>query len=139
MIRPATKAIEAAFKECGVKHKILEVEDASVVEAGFRSESFAYEISFFSPDDETDVSVFVQLLHIPEAKRQAILPVLNQIHSEYRYFTFFMDEDGNVVAQFTFPVTTPMDSVGKLAVEMSVRSEIIFKEVYPKLMKVVWG
>ena len=51
MIRPATKAIEAAFKACDIKHKIVEFEDASAVETGVRTESFVYKISFFSSDD----------------------------------------------------------------------------------------
>jgi len=139
VIRPATKAIETAFKAHEVKFNIHEIEDLSAVETGFSFETFSYKIIFMSQSDDTDVHVASELLRVPEEKRQAILPVLNKINSRVRYLSFNMDEDGDVHAQFDFPVSTPMDALGEMAFEIFIRSANIFKEIYPQLMKVVWG
>ena len=139
MIRPATKAIEAAFKAHDVKFNIHEFEDSSAVETGFGFETFSYTIIFFSYNDDMNVHVASELLRVPEEKRQDILPVLNKINSRGRYFSFSIDEDGDVYAQFDFPINTPIDALGEMAFEIFMRSANIFEDVYPQLMKVVWG
>lgn len=140
MIYKATKAIEAKLKEKDMKCTIKETDETSAVRAGVGADNFSYELLFISSDDDSDVAVRAfDLLRIPENKRESILPAINQLNRRFRFYKFSMDDDGDIRAEYDFPLRTPMDQVGEFAYELLVRSMDIFDKAYSDLMKAIWA
>lgn len=138
MIYNATKVIDEAFKQAGIKYRVEEGKTTSRVVAGFTPKNgSAIRVNFISSDDDNDVSVrVIAIVSATDDKREAILNVANECNAAYRYCKFVVDDDNDVNAEFDFPVRT--QNVGPVAVEIFIRFMKIIEEVYPKFMKTLW-
>lgn len=138
MIHPATYAIQKVFDEKGVKFRVSEIREASVVEAGFSIDNGPnVTVRFISRDDDNDVAIrALQLIKVTEDKRSNILSALNQLNNKFRYMKFTLNDDGSVNAENDLYLCT--ENVGEVCFEMFARSMHILKEAYPILMRALW-
>lgn len=139
MIHQATKEIAAAFDEKDIRYSIEEYGENSCVKARWSGDKIpSQEIYFISDDDRNDVKVRVfAICSVPENKIAAMLRTINEIHTEYRFMKLTLDNDGDVNAEYDFPMYNT--AVGESAAEIFVRFVDILDEVYPKLMKTLYA
>lgn len=135
MIRPASLAIEQAFKEREINYRITEISESSVVEAGFTLEEGAsFLVRFVSRDGDNDVGIRVfDLVKVKDGQQDIALQVLNQLNREYRFVRFYLHSSGSVHAASDLYVCT--DNVGEMAVEAFARFRQVIKKAYPVLVK----
>ncbi len=138
MIRPATYAIQQSFDEKGIKYRVTEVEESSVVEAAFGIDNGpSVTVRFISRDDDNDVAIRIfDLIKVTEDKRSNVLTAINQINNQYRYLKFVINDKGGVNAENDLYMRT--DNVGEICVEMFIRCMQILKKAYPILMHAIW-
>lgn len=142
MVFKATKLIEAAFKEEGLKFAVEEEEKRSYVTAGFNIKSGPnVRMLFISRDDDNDVSLrlFGILSGVDESKEADILKVVNECNCTYRFLKFTIDSDRDVNVECDLPERTPDAGVGPMCAEYFIRTMKILDEVYPKFMKALWA
>lgn len=141
MIYKATKAIDAAFKENGLKHKVNEQPSFSAVEAGFSGDNCTFTVHFVSQDDDCDVKVLTQdFAKFPGNKLTAGYEIINSLNKKYRYAKFVLDpSDGGVHAEYDFPVKLNIPTVKEVAVEIALRFMKIIDDAYPEIMKAIWS
>ena len=138
MIYNATKLIDEAFKQAGIKYRVEDGEKTSRVVAGFTPKNgSAVRVNFISSDDDNDVAVrAIAIVSATDDKRDAMLRIVNECNAQFRYCKFVVDDDNDVNAEFDFPVRT--QNVGPMAVEIFIRFMKIIEEVYPRFMKALW-
>ena len=142
MIYKASRLIVEEFDRNDIKYggKIQEYDDSSLVEAGFRIDNGPLVMAhFFSSDDDNDVAVRVfGIINVKEEKRQQMLQQINDANRKMRYIKFLLDEDGDLNAEYDFPVKLADEQVGEVAVEIFVRLMKILDDVYPDFMRAMW-
>lgn len=142
MIYKASRLIVEEFDRNDIKYggKIQEYDDSSLVEAGFRIDNGPFVIArFISRDDDNDVAVRVfAIISVNEEKRQQVLQEVNAVNCKVRHIKFLLDEDGDLNAEYDFPVNLADEQVGKVAVEMFARLMHILNDLYPDSMRAMW-
>ncbi len=93
---------------------------------------------FVNPEG-TNLAVRIwSIAKVPEPEKiPAVLTILNTQNLHYRWYRFALDEDNEITAN-TDAVVTP-DTAGAVAHELIVRGVRIVEEIYPFLMKAIWG
>ena len=98
----------------------------------------SYRIRFISRDDDNDVAVRVfELISVEESRQSKILPVINELNSDYRFFKFILDKDGDVNVEYDYFLDCPNPAAS--ARELVIRISNIVDEAYPKLMRALWA
>lgn len=98
----------------------------------------SYKIRFISRDDDNDVAVRVySLINVDEPRRIKMLPLLNDLNCKYRYVKFVLDKDGDVNLEYDYPIHCPNPAAS--AGEIAVRFAKIIDDIYPELMRALWG
>jgi len=94
-----------------------------------------------STDDNNDVGVriFSLVTQVQKEKRMAVLKACNRLNASYRFITFELDRDNDVCAAFDFPAATSDESLGHSVMEILTRVVGILEDVYPLLMKAMYG
>lgn len=135
----ATKLISDKFTERGLKFRVEDGSDRSVLRAGFSGDNFSsIEAVYISTDNDNDVAFRIwRIVRVPEGKRAQLLNAVNEMNRKYRYLKFVLDGDGDINAEFDFPVKCEM--VGDIAVELASRAVNILDEAYPVFMKELWS
>lgn len=138
MIHVATRAIQETFEEKGVKFRVKEVGDSSVVEAGFSIDNGpSVVVRFISPDDDNDVAIRIfELISVTEDKRANVQAALNKLNHKYRYLKFVMDDDGDVNVENDLCLCT--SNVGPVCFEIFARAMQILDDAYPVMMRALW-
>ena len=124
MIRNASRLIAEAFDLHDVKYHIVEVDDASIVEASFPVTMGPQVVVRFisnSEDNDVAVRVFGLLCKIPADKRTEMLEACNQLTGKIRFLKFYVDREGDINAEYDFPVRMSDDCLGECCHEMFVR------------------
>ena len=139
MIYKATREIEKAIKADELHYEIDETEHTSVVSVGFDGKvAKNLTVRFISRDDDNDFSVrCFSIANTPEEKMDVVLKAVNEANDQYRYAKFVVDEDGDINAEYDFPVAG--DNIGDSATELLVRFVDIIDKCYPKFMSAIWG
>lgn len=138
MIYAATQKIESTFKANNIRCRINETQSTSAVEAGFTGENTQMTVRFISTDNDNDVAArILSFVKVPANKRSAVLEAINGLHRRFRYASFSVDDDGDVVVAYDFPLRT--SDPGDIAVEMFIRLVKIADQAYPELMKAIWS
>ena len=136
----ATKLIAEELTRRDLKFQTIEKETYSRIRIGFNNETESNEEYFlYSGDDDNDVLLRSGVIvSVPAEKTDSMLELLNEFNDTYRFFSFYLDEDNDVIMKLTFPVRTADSDVGKVAFEMISRANNIHEDIYPKLMKCLW-
>lgn len=92
---------------------------------------------FFDADGTTvDLKVFT-IAKVPDAKLMDMYVLLNNLNSEYRWVKFYLDSDNEVTASGDAVIDPP--AAGEELYELMYRYLGIIDDIYPRLMKVIWG
>lgn len=139
MIFDATQEIYDRFESEQLNCVIRETESLSLVEISVVCNSTSIQMRFISSSPTTGVCLRVdRVARFPEEKFEAIVPMLNELNAEYRYVKFIPErEDHAVDLLYDFPRCT--EDNGETAMEMFNRVPSIVDEVYPRLMRKIWG
>lgn len=132
--------IEQAFREADLKCKTVHIGDQCELIAGISGKGCTYEIKFICKDntDNNDVAVRIfNLIQVPQNKTDQMLMTLNSIQRKYRFMRFTVDSDNEVNVEYDMPNCTT--DVGPIAVELLVRTMQIIDDIYPELMRCLWG
>ena len=135
-----TRLFTAELNRRGYKYSVTERDDkADVVSAKFRAEnSSGIEVKIFLSMDGGDIAVrCFSLITVPDSRRAAVLEALNSIMDEYRWVRLYLDEDKELTAAIDASVTRA--SVGDVATELMLRAVNIVDEVFPRVMRAMWG
>ena len=135
-----TRLFTAELSRRGYKYSVIERDDkADVVSAKFRAEnSSGIEVKIFLSMDGGDIAVrCFSLITVPDSRRAAVLETLNSIMDEYRWVRLYLDEDKELTAAIDASVTRA--SVGDVATELMLRAVNIVDEVFPRVMRAMWG
>lgn len=137
-VHPAIAEIERKFKASDFHCHTVHVQDQSELIAGISGKHNSYEIKFICKDgSDNDIALRVfNLIAISGDKTDAILQVLNEVQREYRYLRFTLDSDNEVRIEYDLPNCT--ENIGKIGVELLVRTMKIVDDIYPRLMQSIW-
>lgn len=96
-------------------------------------------LSYISLDEDNDVSIRAfQIVQLEDdAKKSAMLELINQLNCQYRFVRFTLDEANSVNLSADLPSNIPDEALGKVCCEMQVRIEKMLDDVYPRLQKVL--
>ena len=134
MSRSTVDQIAEACDRHGVKYRIVETDTLYLIEAGVNIQGGpAVRFHVFSQDEEhNDVQMRVtgMMCKVEKEKRAAILEACNRINSEMRFLKFYLDADGDVIAQSDLPTAIAEDCVGECAFELFIRGMQILDKCY---------
>lgn len=91
-------------------------------------------------DAEGDCKIRNYLVRgISEEKFPRVLEIINDLNKKFRYITFSIDEDGDILAAYDFCIFSPDKEVvdRQVGTMMYIASDIMDK-CFPKIMKVLW-
>ncbi len=142
MICKATNLITKAFDEHGVKYRVDEFEEVSLVAAGFDIDGGpGVIVRFISRDDDNDVAVRVyRLVHkVPMSKRTAVMEACNKLNEKIRHTKFYLSSDSDVNVEADLLVSTDEDSLGENCFELFLRFMRALNEEYHVLAEVLYS
>ena len=126
--------ITEAFDQHHIKYKVVELENLSLIDAGYNiTGGPTVRFHFLSQSEENnDVQVRINgILHkVSKEKRPKVLEACNRINSEMRFFKFYLDKDGTVFGQADLPAGTSDDRVGENSYELFIRGIQILDRCY---------
>ena len=137
----ATNLIAETFDKHGIKYNVEEAPGAEIIVAGFPVDGGpAVTEWFISRDNDNDVAarVFRLVSKTPEARRSRVRDACNILNRKVRYMKFSIDADGDVNAEYDFPVQTPDSGVGEMALEIFVRTMRTLDSEYSLFMKAIY-
>ena len=141
MIYKATSLISECFDAHGIKFRINEMEQVSVIEAGFEIDAGPDVIvRFISKDDDNDVAVRVfGLIHkIPASKRVAMLEACNTLSEKVRFVKFYLASNGDVNVEADLPQRVDDECLGECCVELFIRIMKILNSEYHILAEALY-
>ena len=139
MIFQATRTVQQAFLTSGIKCSSADLANFSYVEAGFTGDNYTVKIRFISEDNDNDVKMLTDnIAKFPKNKFANAYKLMNELSRKYKYVKFCVDDDGDVTAQYDFPICLTNEAVGKVAVEIALRTAKIVDDAYPEIMKAIW-
>jgi hypothetical protein len=132
-------AFETALDQRDIKYRELENSQQPAVRIGYNMENMEHLDVFFwfDPDGETMHFGSGVIAHVPDNKTDVALRALNEANVKYRWLTFFLDSDNDIVAsgdQILHP-----DVVGDTCHELLSRTLSICDEAYSAFMKAIWA
>ena len=142
MIYKATKLIQAAMDEKGIKYAVDETDRSSFLTAAFGVDNGPnVSVRFISNDNDNDVAVrlYCLLNSVSEDKCANVLKVINELNCKYRFVKFVLDKDNDVSIECDIPLESGDEYVGKEACEIFIRIMKIADDAYPQLMHALWG
>lgn len=132
---------KARLDEKKIKYTYFEAtgeqnETIKISTRGKNAESISLHFAFGG--DGCSVCIFsLGIVRTPEGKLAEMLALLNQLNREYRWGKFYLDKDNDVTCQGDAILCEA--NAAEECFELLVRFISIIDEVYPKLMKVIWG
>ena len=125
MIYQATQDVSTFFTMRDIRHRVLEDENRSVIEANFVSKTLSgVTVAYISVSEHNDVAVrvmdFLNLRTPPEAY-DMMLETLNRLNRSFRFAKLCMRDNGAVTVEYDLPQTTGADIVGPACREIFIR------------------
>ena len=135
------RALIKAFEEEGwhFEHEEATETRAEYVRIPFSTESnVPVKIIFFFDDNNQTVNIKVfSLCQVKVEKLMDMYVLLNQLNYEFRWVTFYLDEDNEVT--LSGDAVVDVETAGAELKQLCGRFLDIIDQVYPRIMKVVWG
>ena len=118
---------------------IAENEDETVLRIGWQLDNTKVSVFFIFGSDGRHVQIRGhEFMVFPEAKKELMYKVCNDINSQYRWLKFYVSEDRHeVVAQDDAVIQ--LDSCAEEVLELMLRMNNIIDEVYPIFMKALYA
>jgi len=114
-------------------------ERRELIKVGFNAKNAeVIRLYFFFDDNGNSINVkSFSVAKVSESKLGAILTTLNELNSEYRWVKFYVDSEKEVTVSGD-AIISP-ETAGEECFEILVRYVDIIDEVYPRIMKALWG
>ena len=142
MMYKATELIAQTFDNHGIKYRVVDAGEASIVEAGFVIDARPDVIvRFISKDDDNDVAirVFGLVHHIPSSKKLAMMEACNRLNTKIRFLKFYLNSDSDINVDADLPVQTDDQCVGECCFELFIRIMSILNNEYHVLAEALYG
>lgn len=132
-------AFETALDQRDIKYLELENSAQPAVRIGYNMENMSHLDVFFWFDEDGETMHYGTgvIAHVPENKAGAALQAINAANVNYRWLTFFLDSDSDIVASGD-QVLAP-NVVGDTCFELLNRTLSICDEAYVSFMKAIWA
>ena len=132
-------AFETALDQRGIKYAELDNAAQPAVRIGYNMENMSHLDVFFWFDKDGETMHFGSgvIAHVPENKTDVALRAINAANVNYRWLTFFLDKDNDIVASGD-QVLVP-NVVGDTCHELLSRTLSICDEAYSSFMKALWA
>lgn len=137
----ATNLIAETFEKRGVKFDVVSHHGSEQILAGFSVDCGPNVIMrFISCDNDNDVAarIYGLISNTPKDKRDRIMEACNVLNHKIRYMKFYLDADGDINVEYDFPVQSPDDGIGEMAVEIFVRMMKVLDSEYSIFMKALY-
>ena len=125
----------------GLDIRYTEVENSKVptVRIGYNMQNMDHLDVFFWFDEDGETLHFGTgvIAHVPENKTDVALAAINAANVNYRWLTFFLDKDNDIVSSGD-QVLAP-NVVGDTCYELLNRTLSICDEAYVSFMKAIWA
>ena len=133
------EAFAMALEQNDIKFNDVSDDKTAVVRIGYGLDNIDDLVLFFffDADGGTMHMGSAAICHVPDAKVPALLQAVNQANIVYRWLTFYLDKDNDLVASAD-QILSP-DTVGDTCRELLSRSLSIIDEAYPSFMKAIWS
>ena len=92
---------------------------------------------FFCGDDGGYFSLYLVYEHVPEEKLADVIFLCNELNAQYKWVTFYVDKDGDVVLHDDAILTA--SNAAEEAFELLVRTLKIGEDVKPAIMKAIYA
>ena len=132
-------AFETALDQRDIKYRELENAKQPALRIGYSMENMDHldVFSWFDEDGETMHFGTGVIAHVPENKTEVGLQAINQANVNYRWLTFFLDKDNDIIASGD-AILSP-NVVGDTCHELLTRTLNITDEAYSQFMKAIWA
>ena len=132
-------AFETALDQRGIKYSELDNAKQPAVRIGYSLQNMNHLDVFFWFDEDGETMHFGSgvLAHVPENKTEVALRAINDANVNYRWLTFFLDKDNDIVASGD-AILSP-NVVGDTCYELLNRTLSICDEAYSNFMKAIWA
>ena len=135
------RALIKEFEEEGwhYEHEEATEEFAETVRIPFSLENnVRVKVIFFFDDNNQTVNIKVfSLCQVKVEKLMDMYVLLNQLNYEYRWVTFYLDQDNEVT--LSGDAVVDVATAGAELKQLCGRFLSIIEDIYPRLMKVIWG
>ena len=138
----ATNLIAETFEKHGVKFYVVRRQNNEQLLAGFPITCGPnVNVRFISCDNDNDVTVriFGLIANTPKEKKTRVMEACNAINRKSRYIKFCFDTNGDIDVGYDFPVHTPDDSIGEMALEIFARTMQILDSEYSTFTKALYS
>lgn len=132
-------AFETALEQRDIKYMELAGSPQPAVRIGYSTETLSRLDVFFWFDDDGQSTHFASgvIAHVPEHKRDKALEVINAANMRYRWVSFFLDGDSDILARGD-QVLMP-DTIGDTCHELMMRTLAICDDASADFMRAIWG
>lgn len=132
-------AFETALDQRDIKYHELENSSLPAVRITYNMENMDHLDVFFWFDEDGESMHFGTgvIAHVPENKREIGLQAINEANANYRWLSFHLDRDSDIVAAGD-QVLAP-DVVGDTCHELLNRTLNICDGAYTGFMKALWA
>lgn len=131
--------ITKAFDKVEIRYRVDRKGNQEVLVTDISTKVASYKILFVKTDDTgNDVGIrIIGLASYPKEKWMDVYRLINRLQEKYRFAKFILDEDGDMMVNYDFPVSC--EEIGKCAVEMVLTLVKVLDEVYPELKRLQWA
>ena len=92
---------------------------------------------FFCGDEGHYLSIYVVFDHVPKEKTAEVIFACNKLNNEYKWVTFYLDNDNDVVLHLDAILTT--STAASEACELLVRILKLGEDAKPVIMKAIYA
>ncbi len=125
MIFQTTQDVSTFFTMKDLRHRVVEDEKRSFIEAGFVSKMLTgVNLTFISVSEHNDVAIRVTdflSLRTPQEAFEEMLETLNRLNRSFRFAKFCLRDNGSISIEYDVPQTTGTDIVGPACREIFIR------------------
>jgi len=93
---------------------------------------------FFDSDDESASLKSFNFVKFPEAKKEKMYKVCNDLNKQYRWVSFYVDDEDNTIT-IQSDAIIQMDSCGPEILELMAKMSGIGDDAYPVIMKAIYA
>lgn len=137
MSNTAADVVEAYFNEKDIHPERLgDNGEAMLMTYGGKNTDYKLFILFDDNSKSCDLKA-VDIVKVPEERRERVIMALNRINSTYRWVTFYLSDDGTVVARDDAIID--LDTCGDEVDQCLFQLCGIVDEAYPEIMKAIYA
>lgn len=135
MLNKCARLFEKLIEEKDLTiHTGTDKDGDSVVEFPYKGKTTRL---FFCGDDGCYLSMYLVYERVPEDKIPDLIYLCNELNSEYKWFTFYVDKDNDIVIHDD--AILAVDTAAEEAFELLVRMVKIGEDVKPRIMRAIYA